>query len=496
MWAQPIDIIAGNLSSQEISINYAGAGYAIAIGSALCWVDVTLHTDTNLLDNLLLSNLRQINHRGEGALIITDELLKPEDTEIPKISFLWHLHISFWTWVSYKDKITRDWEYKTISIDLIHSDIQKHYQEISDILPHLCYIFLNEDQYWFIKEKIPLGSLNTHITLLILGDSGNIKIISNWEENKVSLVMLDKIEIQSSIWAKDVFIWAFLWLRNSWFDISESVKLASLVSQKSMTNYGVDHLIKPQYRPKMMLIIWPSGAGKTTFINAITEEYERLNDLHPLKEVFLIDGSEEISKIDENTVLYFKDYLMKRKWWSNSIFSRFNGDGYDILEPEVWDEILLRLMRDIDPGKKYILEFSRWKDINHQQKKWYDLASTYDYFLELVYHELKKKNIESRDVITLFIDSDIESRLERNRVRKEQGLHYVSEWTIYRVYAESLCPIEWNISIIEPESGQDTAPVIYRINNSLKVDSVELNLFFLSEFDKAMKIFNISNILS
>lgn len=471
MKLQHIDIIAGNLSTQEISKNYPGAWYGIAVGVKITWVESILHGDSN--DNPFKTTTNATN-----------------------ISFLWDIHISLWTWVDYKGEIVKGSKDRIISIDLIHSDIQKQHQEISSIASCLNYIFINEDQYWFLKENIPLFSLNPHIILLILSDNEGVEIISKWEKNKLSPVFSDEIEIRSSMWAKDVFIWAFLWLKKSWFDIVESVKLASLLSQKSMTDYGVDHLIKPLRRPKIILIVWPSGAGKTTFTNTINEEYECLNDLYPLKEVFLIDGSEEISKIDENSILYFKDYLTKRKWWSNSIFSQFNGDGYDILEPEVWDEILLRLIRGIDTGKNYILEFSRWKDLNHQQKKWYDLASTYDYFLELVHNELKKKNIESRDIITLFIDSDIDSRLERNRDRKKQGLHYVSESTIYWVYAESLCPIEWNISIIEAKSRQDPAPILYRINNSLKNNPAELNSFFLREFDKAMKLFNISNMLS
>ncbi len=481
MRLQHIDIIAGNLSTQEISENYAGAWYGIAVGVAIIWVDVTLHSDSN------------------PSQLKTTTSINIGETEISKISFLWDLHVSLWTWVAYvtyKDAIMKNRGDRITSIDVINSNIQKQYQEISDTVSYSDYIFINEDQYWFIEENIPLFSLNPNIILLILSDNGDIGIITNWEKSKISSVFLDKAGIKSFIWVKNIFIWAFLWLRNSWFDFIESVKLASLVSQKSMPNYGIDHLIKPLRRPKVMLIIWPSGAGKTTFIKAINEEYEHLNDLHPLKEVFLIDGSEEISKIDENSVLYFKDYLMKRKIWSSSVFSQFNGDGYDILEPEVWDEILLRLMENIEIDKKYIIEFSRWKDLNHQQKKWYNLESTYDYFLQLVQNELKKKNIESRDIITLFIDSDMESRIERNRIRKEQGLHYVSERTIHRVYGESLCPIKWNISILEWRNRQNNSLALYRINNSLKIDPDELNSFFLKEFNKAIKIFNLSDILS
>lgn len=478
MRLQHIDIIAGNLCTKKISANYPGAWYWIAAGVTITWVAFTLYSDS-----------------GDHPFKITTDA-NISEAEIFKVSSTWDLHISLWTWVEYKDEIVKGWRDRTISIDVIHSDIQKQYQEITNITSYLDYIFINEDQYWFLNENIPVFDLNPNIILFILSYSGGIEMITNWEKDKFSPVFLDKIEVKSSIWAKDVFIWAFLWLKKSWFSITESVKLASLLSQKSMVDYGVNHLIKPTHRPKVILIVWPSGAGKTTFIDVINKEYERLNDLHPLKEIFLIDGSEEISKIDENSILYFKDYLTKRKWWSNGIFSQFNGDGYDILEPEVWDEILLRLIEGIHTDKKYILEFSRWKDINHQQKKWYDLASTYNYFLQLAYNELKKKNIESSDIITLFIDSDMDSRLERNRVRKEQGLHYVSERTIHRVYAESLCPIEWNISIIEGKGGQDGGLVLYRINNSIKTDPAELSSFFLSEFDKAMKIFNISNILS
>lgn len=475
MRLQHIDIIAGNLSTQEISKNYPGAWYGIALGVKITWIESILHSDSN--DHPFKAN--------NDATI-----------SIPQVSISWDFHISLWTWMDYMCEIIEGSKNRMISIDLIHSDIQKQYQEINNIAPYLDYIFINEDQYWFLKENAPLFGLNPSIILFILSDNGGIKIISNWEENKFPPIFLEEIEVKSRIGAKNVFIWAFLWLKKSWFNIIESAKIASLLSQKSMADDGVDHLIKPPYRPKIIFIVWPSGAGKTTFIDTINQEYERLNDLHPLKEVFLIDGSKEISKIDENSILYFKDYLAKRKLWSSNIFSQFNGDGYDILEPEVWDKILLRLIGNIDSDKKYIIEFSRWKDINHQQKKWYSLESTYDYFLQLAHNELKKKNIHSRDVMTLFIDSDINSRLERNRVRKAQGLHYVSERTLYGVYAESLCPIEWNISIIETQDWQDITPVLYRINNSLKLESTKLNTFFLSEFDKAMKIFNIFNILS
>jgi len=324
--------------------------------------------------------------------------------------------------------------------------------------------FIQDYDNFSIKQYSHLKSLNKKNKIIIKLEEGWIDIKLN---NKN--IAIDKNIINDINW--NYFIAAYIWAKLSWLEDENSYWLWSKFLNLSKKYWNIDKMYNKynNYNNFNFFIIWPSGSWKSTFINTIKKNalINNYNDLRALNEVFNIDS--DIYNLDDSDILFFSEYYDKRKKWLINKFTCYNWDWYDIINSDVWDQILINTLKTIDYKYINLIEFSRWYDFEHSKKHKYKADEVYLYFFNLIEDFFKKKSKNIKPIF-IFLDCWLENRLHRNNIRKKEWKHYISEKTMNEIYYESFIPLENNFIL-----NNNKNYILYKIdneNNSLDIDKV------------------------
>lgn len=400
-----------------------------------------------------------------------------------------HLHISFRKGVDIDSIFSENKiQYNTLSADIMIYSINyimpylKKYSSKIDIL------FCNLDEYKIIKEKIK------YIKNICITNEDKPVIILNKNENYTEYIKSVK-NIQSTTGAGDSFIGGFLAEYVKSHDLKESLKNGVEIARKSITEIGP---ITEKYKttnnneiytlPQTVIVIGNSCAGKSTFINYFNnnfEIYDNIDDLNPLLEVFNIDDElREKNDFMEN-VKYANDIVEEYKKSLNNI--KFytqkakNGNGHDIIRPELWDKILLYATKNNTKGN-IIIQFARGNDKLYEEEL---KRNPYDYGLKNIIENVKNKE----QCIIINLKADLNERIKRNECRKNEGGHFVSEDTMKNVYKNDIFKYETKNNFKIKNINNVNIPVF--ILNNRNIENLEKRKsFYNKQIKKIIKMYN------
>lgn len=227
--------------------------------------------------------------------------------------------------------------------------------------------------------------------------------------------------------------------------------------------------------PQIIFLIGPSSAGKSTLAEIIKQEfpkYEIISDLDELKKL----AEAELEK--ENK--------------SQNKFKFFPSGGFDILDPKIWDDILILTAKKVLPEEFYIFEFSRGIDPKYLTILGISEEEVYERCFKLFFQT--KPEIKIEDTLIIHVKCDFSNRLKRNRRRKKENKHFVAEKVMQNVYREDI----FHYIHTGPNSGyfnEMMKILVYSIDNSKELILQDREKYFRIKIDEALSFYN-SKVLS
>lgn len=417
-----------------------------------------------------------------------NDLVIDEDIEVN------YLHVSFRKGVNVDSILNNPKiKYNHLSIDVMIHSIDSFIFMIKKYIDKIDIIFCNNKEYQVLKQYFK------PLPLTIITNQNKPVIAVNKEENLYFNVP-QNIPVVSSTGAGDSFIGAFLAEYSKHQNLKDSIVSGIANGSYSITKFGPietfnkgDTFLKNGILPKNIIVIGNSCAGKTTFIDffkSFYNIYTDIDDLSPLLEMFMIDDISASDNLEEfkklkNRLVFMKDiYEHYLSNFSNiehySVIAK-NGEGHDIINPDLWD-IILKKSVEVLKNENNIIQFSRGRDEEYEKKYGKDV---YKRSLKIILQELD--NTQSTIIINLV--SDLKMRKERNKIRFEQGGHFVSEDAMDNVYKDDIFQYEHigdhkgiiNLYGIEYP--------IYRIINNRILSSVELSEFLMCNVNEMLKYY-------
>ena len=167
--------------------------------------------------------------------------------------------------------------------------------------------------------------------------------------------------------------------------------------------------------PRVIFLVGSAGSGKSTIVNIIKKDfpfYKTLNDLEELKRLL---------KVEENSK-------------NGTQFKILDNGGFDIIDPVIWDEVLVTCSSEIKKDSYYTFEFSRGVDKNYLDKMSLRKNKVYLHSFEIILNNLTFLNM--CDMLIIHANSDYSTRRRRNIERKKNGRHFVAESVMAEVYNE------------------------------------------------------------
>lgn len=284
-------------------------------------------------------------------------------------------------------------------------------------------------------------------------------------------------------------------------DIDESISQGTYNASKSIENIGpllsiescIDKTTKSTLLPNNIIVIGNSCAGKTTFIDYFKKYYNiysDIDDLEPLLEAFMLDDLLYQNKIEE-----FKKIKNEIKY-VNKIWEEYNdninsinhytkpanlGNGHDIIRPILWDYIIQ--MAIVNPETHNIIQFSRGKD------ELYESQFSQNAYFRSIKNFIDNSENNSNSIIVNLVSS-LKIRKNRNRIRFENGGHYVSDDTMDNVYSKDIFEYtktgeNFGYLLVDGR----TIPV-YTIVNDKTLSEIELNKFLEYNVNKIIEYYN------
>lgn len=280
---------------------------------------------------------------------------------------------------------------------------------------------------------------------------------------------------------------------------------------------GMSETMKWHPLPRMIIVLGPSGAGKTSFISQLKKcygIYNVIDDLNPLQEIFHIDNLIYLVNKSRNPktrskLLHKYKNLDRELRYTHKIWRGYikeiktnrtvkpkysipnRSGGYKIINPSVWDEILKLVISDLNPNQKYVLEFSRGKDEDYITAKQISETQVYKYSMKLIRSFLPSSFEKSTLIIHITASYKIRDR--RNERRRLKSTHYVSRETMERIYPHDIFQFipkkpNSNKGWLKLPNTIELLPV-YSINNNADLPADRRDSFFLKEFHEALNFF-------
>lgn len=383
--------------------------------------------------------------------------------------------------------------YNHLSIDVMIHSIDSFIEMIEKYIDKIDIIFCNNEEYQVLKKHF------NNLPLTIITNQDKPVIAVNKEEN-IYFNVPQNISTISSTGAGDSFIGGFLAEYSKNQNLNSAINKGIANASYSVTKFGPidisyrnNETFKNGILPKNIIVVGNSCAGKTTFIDffkSFYNIYTDIDDLAPLLEMFMIDDVSSSKNLDDfinlkNKLIFMKDiYNHYLNNFSNiehySVIAK-NGKGHDIINPDLWDIILKRSV-GVLKNENNIIQFSRGRDEEYEKKYGNDV---YKRSLEIVLQELDNKT----STIIINLVSDLKMRKERNKIRFEQGGHFVSEDTMDNVYKDDIFQYE---HIGDRKGVINLLGVnypVYTINNNKMLSSIELSEFLMYNVSEILKYY-------
>ena len=406
-----------------------------------------------------------------------------------------HLHVSFRKGVDIESILENKLlNYNHLSVDVMIHSVEDFIPILKKYASKIEILFCNIKEYNLLKEYIK-------DTPLVIVTNESKPVIAITPSNTTSYNVVDNKNIKSTTGAGDTFIGGFLskYIINK--DIDEAITQGIYNSNKSIETIGpllskllfVDKIIEPILLPNNIIVIGNSCAGKTTFIEYFKKYYNiylDIDDLEPLLETFMLDDLLHQNKIEEFKKIKEKLKYVCKIWeeYNNNIDlinhytkSANQGSGHDIIRPILWDYIIQ--MAVVNSKTHNIIQFSRGKDDLYESE-----------FSENSYFRSIKSFIDSLEhndnCIIINLVSSLEIRKQRNKIRFENGGHYVSDDTMDNVYSKDIfeyMKLGDNFGYLEIDGR--IIPVYTIINDKLLGD-IELNEFLEYNVNSVIKYYN------
>ena len=224
--------------------------------------------------------------------------------------------------------------------------------------------------------------------------------------------------------------------------------------------------------PKVIFIVGNASAGKTTLAKTIKGKlpfYNIISDLDEFKKML------ELEKISGER---------------NRIKPLASG-GFNIIDPTIWDDVLISTVQKIMPGKFYIFEFARGIDPVYLTALGLKKYQVYDHCFEVIL--AAKPGINVSDVLIIHVYCNFVSRLNRNQKRKLTKQHFVAEHVMHKVYSEEnfrYVPTGQNMGYLNKKN----KILVFYINNSKDLSLEATKEYFGLQIRKILNFYT-SNVL-
>ena len=158
-----------------------------------------------------------------------------------------------------------------------------------------------------------------------------------------------------------------------------------------------------------------------------------------------------------------------------------HGDGHDIIRPILWDYLIQ--MAVVNSETHNIIQFSRGKDELYESQ-----FSQNAYFRSIRTFIDNLENNGNSIIVNLV--SSLEIRKNRNRIRFENGGHYVSDDTMDSVYSKNIFKYtktgkNFGYLLV---NGRNIP--VYTIINDKTLNEIELNKFLEYNVNKVIEYYN------
>ena len=406
-----------------------------------------------------------------------NDVLINEDIEIN------YLHVSFRKGVNI-DNVLKNPKirYNHLSIDVMIHSIDSFIEMIEKYIDKIDIIFCNNEEYQVLKKHF------NNLPLTIITNQDKPVIAVNKEEN-IYFNVPQNIPTISSTGAGDSFIGGFLAEYSKNQNLNSAINKGIANASYSVTKFGpidISYRNNETFKNGIFTKVPWFSREFSAFYNIYTD----IDDLAPLLEMFMIDDVSNGKNLDDfinlkNKLIFMKDiYNHYLNNFSNiehySVIAK-NGEGHDIINPDLWDIILKRSV-GVLKNENNIIQFSRGRDEEYKKKYGNDV---YKRSLEIVLQELDNKT----STIIINLVSDLKMRKERNKIRFEQGGHFVSEDTMDNVYKDDIFQYE---HIGDRKGVINLLGVnypVYTINNNKMLSSIELSEFLMYNVSEILKYY-------
>lgn len=155
--------------------------------------------------------------------------------------------------------------------------------------------------------------------------------------------------------------------------------------------------------PRIILLVGPPACGKSLFSKHFRKtfpDYEAIDDRYLVEE-----------------------YLLRNK-------------VMEINHPQVWDDIIIQLARDLDPQKNYIVEFARGHDPNYLQAFSISPKDVYPRTVGLACSAMHPDLASSIGIVHIFCNYQL--RFTRNARRRNVTGQDLPDFVMERVFKEEI----------------------------------------------------------
>ena len=416
------------------------------------------------------------------------------DIEINENIEVDYLHVSFRKGVKVDNILNNPRiKYNHLSIDVMIHSIDRFINTIEKYIDKIDLIFCNNEEYHILKKYF-----NT-LPLTIITNQ-NKPVIALDKENNLYYDVPQNISVVSCTGAGDSFIGGFLADYSKNRNLNSAINVGIANASYSVTKFGPINTINKKNKsfkngllPKNIIVVGNSCAGKTTFINffkSLYNIYTDIDDLAPLLEMFMIDDISNSNNIDDlkkikDNIIFMKDiyeqYLNNYQNIEHYSVIAKNGEGHDIIKPDLWD-IILKKSVEVLADENNIIQFSRGRDKEYEKKYG---NNVYKRSLEIILQGLDNK----KSTIIINLVSDLKIRKERNKIRFKQGGHFVSEDTMDNVYRDDIFKYDHTYDTKGSINLLGANYPVYTINNNKMLSLIELSKFLKYNTNEMLKYY-------